>query len=155
LVGRYDGTMAWSITTKVPLRTARGKIIGLAGITRDLGKTSSSVLPYQQLDAVTRYIEENYDGEISLKVLAKIAKLSVRSLQRKFQSVFRITPIQYVARLRIIKASKLLATTDTPIATIAAATGFSDQSHLTRKFVLAVGETPSAYRKRHYHTNDD
>jgi len=78
LVGRYDGTAAWSITTKTPLRTAKGQIIGLAGITRDMGKTSLTVLPYQRLDAVTRYIEENYDGKISLEVLAEIAKLSVR-----------------------------------------------------------------------------
>jgi len=155
LVGHYDGTASWSITTKTPLCSNKGQIIGLAGITRDLQKTSSSVLPFQRLDAVTRHIEENYECDISLETLAKVAKLSIRSLQRKFRAVFRITPSQYVARLRIIKASKLLATTDMPIVMIAASTGFSDQSHLTRKFVSAVGETPSAFRKRHYQTNDE
>ena len=155
LVGRYDGTASWSITSKTPLRSAKGQIIGLAGITRDLAKTSSSVLPYQRLNAVTRYIEQNYEGEISLEVLAEVAELSVRSLQRKFQAVFRITPSQYVARLRIIKASKLLATTDTSIAMIAAATGFSDQSHLARRFTSAVGETPSDFRKRHHQANEN
>ncbi len=150
LVGRYDGSASWSITTKTPLCTSKGQIIGLAGITRDLEKTSSSVLPYQRLDAVTRYIEENYHSEVTLETLAKLAKLSIRSLQRKFRSVFRITPSEYLLRVRIIKASKMLATTSTPIASIAAATGFSDQSHLTRRFVSAVGETPRSFRKRHH-----
>lgn len=152
LVGRYDGTATWSATTKTPLRTAQGRIIGLAGITRDMGKTSSTVLPYQQLDEVTRYIEEHYGERISLDELANIAELSVRSLQRRFHSVFRFTPSQYIMRIRIIKASKLLATTNTPIAAIATTTGFSDQSHLTRTFVDSVGETPSNFRKKYHRT---
>jgi len=149
LVGRYDGTAAWSSTTKTPIRSRNGKIIGLAGITRDLGKMSSAVLPYQELSEVTRYIEANYSEVISVVTLARLVHVSPRSLQRKFLSVFRMSPLQYVRRVRIHKASRLLVASDKSINAIAACTGFSDQSHLTREFARCLGTTPKAYRKRY------
>ena len=38
--------------------------------------------------------------------------------------------------------------TDRPLAEIAAATGFTDQSHFTRRFRQTTGLTPDAYRRR-------
>jgi AraC family transcriptional regulator len=40
----------------------------------------------------------------------------------------------------------MLLRTDQPIAAIAAACGFSSQSHLTRVFQRHVGKTPAVYR---------
>jgi AraC family transcriptional regulator len=48
---------------------------------------------------------------------------------------------------RIEKAKELLISTNTPIAELAMATGFSDQSHLTMAFRRAVGQSPARYRK--------
>ncbi|NOY42635.1 MAG: AraC family transcriptional regulator [Planctomycetes bacterium] len=155
LVGRYDGTAIWSSTTKTPIRSRHGNVIGLAGISREIGKMSSMVLPYQELASVTRHIEANYSQAITVVEMAKIAAISPRSLQRKFHVAFRMSPLQYLRRVRISEASRLLATTGTPISTIAADTGFADQSHLTRAFVDAVGKTPGAFRKRYHHTAGD
>lgn len=155
LVGRYDGTTAWSRTTKTPVRSRNGRIIGLAGMTRDLGKMSATVLPYQELSAATRYIDLHHGEVISVAVLARIAHVSPRALQRKFQKVFRMSPLQYVRRVRISKASRLLASSQKSIKAIAACTGFSDQSHLTREFVRCVGATPRAYRMRYLAENQE
>ena len=146
LVGHYDGTASWSITTKVPLESKEQQIIGLAGITRDVGKTSSTISQFQELQSVTQYIEENYASDISVEKLATVAGLSPRSLQRKFQAAFRISPTQYVRRVRINKASDLLVNSDQTISAIAACTGFADQSHLSREFVRSVGSTPKQFR---------
>jgi PAS domain S-box-containing protein len=154
LVGHYDGTAAWFQTTKIPLRDER-TIIGLAGITRDLGKTSATVFPFQEMRVITQHIEEHFADEITVEMLARIAGLSARSLQRKFRAVFRLSPLQYVRRVRINKASNLLVTTSMGISAVAASTGFADQSHLTREFVRCVGTTPKAFRARYYHAEDD
>jgi transcriptional regulator GlxA family with amidase domain len=41
-----------------------------------------------------------------------------------------------------------LADGDVPLADVAAACGFADQSHLTRVFSAHTGTTPARYRKR-------
>lgn len=49
--------------------------------------------------------------------------------------------------LRLSKAAELLRQTDLPIRQIAADLGYSDQSHFTRHFRVAYGQTPKAYRE--------
>jgi transcriptional regulator GlxA family with amidase domain len=48
---------------------------------------------------------------------------------------------------RIRKARRLLEA-GTPVADIAAGTGFADQSHLHRHFQRSIGLTPGEYRRR-------
>ena len=38
LVGRFDHTARWCVTSKVPLRDVKGKIVGTAGVTRPLAQ---------------------------------------------------------------------------------------------------------------------
>jgi transcriptional regulator GlxA family with amidase domain len=45
------------------------------------------------------------------------------------------------------EAQRLLATTRLSLGEIAAATGFYDQSHFTKRFRKVTGITPSAYRR--------
>jgi AraC family transcriptional regulator len=54
---------------------------------------------------------------------------------------------EYVRRLRVEEACRRLAETAEPLAEVALAAGFSDQSHLTRLFRRHLGLTPAAYRK--------
>ena len=51
-------------------------------------------------------------------------------------------------RTRIDEAVRRLDDTDQPIAAIASACGFYDQSSFTRQFQRVVGMTPGAYRAR-------
>jgi transcriptional regulator GlxA family with amidase domain len=56
---------------------------------------------------------------------------------------------QYVLRVRLDEATRLLGTTDLPIAEIATRCGFYDQAALTRRFSRAVGMSPRRYRDLH------
>jgi transcriptional regulator GlxA family with amidase domain len=55
--------------------------------------------------------------------------------------------MEYVLSLRVQEAQRLLATTRMSLGGIAAATGFYDQSHFTKRFRKVTGVTPSEYRK--------
>ena len=57
------------------------------------------------------------------------------------------SPGDYVRRIRIERAARLLRSTSIPLAQVAQAAGFVDQSHMTRVFARQFGFTPGAWRR--------
>ncbi|AZO08959.1 MULTISPECIES: AraC family transcriptional regulator [unclassified Mesorhizobium] len=77
--------------------------------------------------------------------LAVAAGVTRFQVIRDFRRAVGMTPGQYL-RDRRIRAASVLIKTDMPLAEIAAATGFADQSHLTRVFKAIKGLSPGAWR---------
>ena len=73
-------------------------------------------------------------------------------LIRRVRQIFRLTTGQMLLKLRIDAAAEQLRDNDRPVAQIALACGYSDQSAFTRQFRRTIGLTPleyrSAYRSR-------
>lgn len=67
-------------------------------------------------------------------------------LVRAFSTAYGIAPHQYLMSRRVDRARRLLLEGRSP-AEVAAATGFYDQSHLTRHFRRLVGVPPGRYRR--------
>jgi len=103
-------------------------------------------LPPRARQRVREYIDAHLENNVSLEVLAGIAGLSVSRFARAFKQSEGVTPHEYLMRCRVRRAQELLAATDMPLSEIACTSGFSDQSHLTRRFREQVGLTPSSYR---------
>ena len=55
--------------------------------------------------------------------------------------------MDYVLSLRVQEAQRLLSTTQLSLGAIAAATGFYDQSHFTKRFRKVTALTPLQYRR--------
>ena len=70
-------------------------------------------------------------------------------LARAFRQHYGCGPAAYARQLRLERAAALVRTTARPLADIAAACGFVDQSHLTRAFATTFATSPAAYRRRH------
>src|ERR1700691_2367557 len=68
------------------------------------------------------------------------------STARSFRSSVGLAPHAYVMRRRILRAQELLASTELPLADIAIATGFADQSHFCRRFRDMTGVPPRTFR---------
>jgi PAS domain S-box-containing protein len=149
LVGNADGQLRWFISSKTPLRGGDQQIIGIAGVMRDFQRTESLVKPYQELEHVLSYVLEHFATRLRIEDLAAIVHLSVSQFDRKFKRLFRMTPQQYLLRVRINAASQALLHTDRSLANIADETGFYDQSSFTKHFVKHTGLTPRQFRK-HY-----
>jgi AraC-like DNA-binding protein len=135
----------WCLTSKLPLRNARGEVLGVAGISRDLQAPEGRHPAYRRLAAVTQYMQDNYSQPLRLDQLAGIANMSVAQLGRYFHRVFHLTPRQMLLKARLDAASAMLAG-DASITTIAAQCGYNDHSAFTRQFKATVGVTPSQYR---------
>lgn len=92
-------------------------------------------------------IERDFAQPLRLEDLAREAKLSPNHLLRLFSQAYGVTPIQLLTRVRLDHARDLLVTTSLPIAEIAEASGFPDQSYFSRVFRSVVGGTPREYRR--------
>ena len=81
----------------------------------------------------------------SLAELAALSGVSRFQLLRAFSREVGTTPYAYLVQRRVRLARQLLKAGQQPAA-VAAASGFADQSHLTRAFVRQFGITPARYR---------
>src|SRR5579859_1957503 len=55
----------WCLTTKLPMRNARGQIVGIAGISRDLRAPGDSEAIPQRLASTLEYLESHYHDAVS------------------------------------------------------------------------------------------
>lgn len=134
----------WCLTLKRPL-FRDGAICGLMGVSRDLGRPNSRHSAFAQLDRVVAYMQEHFESNLRAPQLAELAGMSLAQLERHFRHVFQLTPQQYLIKLRIEMAMRLLREPGS-IAGIGQRCGFSDQSAFARQFKATVGMTPSEYR---------
>ena len=93
------------------------------------------------------YIRTHLDRNITVADVADCVDMSPAHFSRLFKATVGKTPYQYILHERVQKAQDLLATTDFSIAEIALRVGFSNQSHLTRRFRKVTHTTPAAYRR--------
>ncbi|MCF7816324.1 MAG: AraC family transcriptional regulator [Kiritimatiellales bacterium] len=141
-----DGTVNWFITSKIPLHRKDGSVAGIAGIARDVKKAKVIFEPYDRFVAVFDHIVEHYGERITIAELAKKATMSTSQFNRHFKHLFGLSPTQHIIQYRIQKACRELTYTAKTIAEIATATGFYDQSAMTRFFARHLKTTPKAYR---------
>ena len=148
LVPTIRGTPEWFLSSKSPLLGMNGEIIGLLGLMSPIGTPEDQREHFGDLQKVIEYVDANFVDEITAEGLAKMAGLSIPQFNRRFRQLLRISPMEYVLSLKIQEAQRLLTTTRNSVGDIAAATGFYDQSHFTKRFRKVTGITPLTYRKQ-------
>lgn len=94
--------------------------------------------------AASRYIRENHQREISMAALARGIALSAWRFSRIFRQQIGVSPKRYLSEIRVRRAQALIRS-GLPLAEIATAVGFYDQSHLNRHFKRVTGMTPGRY----------
>jgi AraC-like DNA-binding protein len=148
MVPDHEGRMQWYLSTKIPLRGKQGEIIGLCGLLRDLRSSSGEVQSYGRLAPVIEHINAHYRDSVITETLAALVGLSVSQFNRKFREFTGLSPAAYILTVRINAAKAQLLHTERTVADIAEYLGFYDQSHFTRLFSKAVGQSPSQFRRR-------
>jgi PAS domain S-box-containing protein len=124
----------WCLTTKLPMRSAQGTIVGIAGISRDLRAPGDSEAIPESLASTLEYLETHYADSVTPGSLARLAGLSPVRFARLIKRIFRLTPNQLITQTRLAAAAALLIETDRSVADIACSCGFYDHSALTRHF---------------------
>ncbi|MDX6373672.1 MAG: hypothetical protein QOD98_2660 [Nocardioidaceae bacterium] len=95
---------------------------------------------------LARLVRDRLDDDgPSLERLARELGTHPSHLVRVFRREYGLPPHRYLVGRRLDRARPLLLA-GMPIADVAVATGFHDQSHLTRHFRALLGTTPGAFR---------
>jgi len=92
-------------------------------------------------------MHRNLEVPLTIDEVARRLAMSRRSLERRFEKVLRRTPSDCYVAMRLEQAHMMLRNTAQTVATIAAATGFCDTSHLARALKRHRGSTPTALRR--------
>jgi PAS domain S-box-containing protein len=136
----------WCLTTKLPIFDQGGAVIGVAGISRDLGVANQSEAIPGGLAKAVEYLEAHYQEPLSPRTLADIARIHPVRFARLIKRIYRLTPKQLILQTRLNAAAVRLADTRDSVADVACAAGFYDHSALTRAFKAVTRLTPTQYR---------
>lgn len=101
-----------------------------------------------KISDVFDHIKDNFNHDISLIEIAKIAHLTPTSFCRMFKTKTKKSFVEYLNEIRVSNACKLLLETEMGISEIAYACGYKTASNFNQLFKKLTGTTPKEYRKK-------
>lgn len=101
-------------------------------------------LAVRQTGLARDYLEEHALRLVKSDELEAISGLDRYALSRNFRALYATSPHRFLLMRRLQRARDMIKAGE-PLAEIAAATGFTDQSHLNRQFKKAFGVTPGRW----------
>ena len=103
-----------------------------------------------RINKVYQYVKDNYESEITLDEISKIAIMTVPSFCRYFKKYTKQTFTQFVNEFRIRQAIRLIASGNKSISEISFDVGFNNFSHFNKQFKKVTGKSPSKYKSSMY-----
>lgn len=103
-----------------------------------------------RIQAAIDFMAVNIHRRIVLAELANACNLSSSHFIHLFKAETGFSPIAYLLRMRMDRASQLLATTFLSVKQVIAEVGFNSKSDFYRHFRKRFGVTPTEYRKQKF-----
>jgi transcriptional regulator GlxA family with amidase domain len=101
----------------------------------------------ESMGPLLHWMERNLTQNPSLSIIACHARMSTRTLSRRFREQVGMTPAQWMSKAKVRRAQHLLETTHFSIERTATEAGFGSASVLREHFGSVVGISPAAYRR--------
>ncbi|WP_226389933.1 helix-turn-helix domain-containing protein [Penaeicola halotolerans] len=110
--------------------------------------TNSTYFKDPRLIAMFNHIKQNIGGDLSNKVLAKVANVSEDYVGQYFKMLTGINPQDYIEYQRMEAAINLLRTTKDSIRDIGRKVGYKDTAYFCRRFKMMYGIPAGKMRRR-------
>jgi transcriptional regulator GlxA family with amidase domain len=94
------------------------------------------------------WIEHHHGRPVALDDMVEVAGMSVRNLNRRFVAATGFAPRQYLRRVRIEAAKRLLEAPNASLDRIAEQVGYRDTRAFIRAFGVVAGLSPGQYRQK-------
>ena len=117
-------------------------------LARLAAERTTRAVDHEPIARVQTYLREHLEVAIRVPELAKMAGFSTSHFSARFQAATGYTVTEYVKRLRMARARQLLITTGAPVASIAAAVGYTDPFYFSRQFSAVNHVSPRGFRAR-------
>ncbi|WP_435171276.1 response regulator transcription factor [Paenibacillus glycanilyticus] len=98
------------------------------------------------IEAVSDYIYEHLDDELSREQIALHVHLNAAYLSRLFKKEKGISLSDFIVKVRMEKAKQLLQEPEIKISNAASSVGYTHFSHFAKMFKKVIGQTPQEYR---------
>lgn len=102
---------------------------------------------YSRIVQVLSRLHAHYAEEVSVEALARQANMSPSTFHQHFKAVAQASPLQYLKRLRLIKAQQLLVQDESNVNQAAEAVGYRSVSQFSRDYKRYFGVSPLQHRK--------
>lgn len=109
-------------------------------------------LKQQTRSDIPKIVEENILNPISVSDLAYLSGRSLSSFKRDFQTIYNMSPHQWIRERRLDRAKELLMNTPMSVTDICFMTGFENVAHFSRAFKERYGCSPISYKQQHSFT---
>lgn len=109
--------------------------------------TSSTHPMHQRMTEIATYLNDHFQGKITLQDIADLFYISPSYLSRTFKKITGFHFKEYLLIIRLREAKRLLRESRDAISQIAEKTGFEHAAHFTIVFKKGTGITPANYRK--------
>ena len=96
---------------------------------------------------IYRYLTDNMERRITLKMLSEKFHISGTSIKCAFKAAYGESVYAYIKKQKMLSAAKDLKNTDKSVLEIAGSYGYDNGSKLAKAFRECVGMSPLAYRK--------
>lgn len=98
------------------------------------------------IDSIVKYINENYNKNLSLETVAKNTYITPSYVSLLFKQVLGINFVDYLHKIRLNKACELLRDPKLKSYEIAYMVGYNDDKYFSQIFKKHLGLTPTQYR---------
>lgn len=99
-----------------------------------------------RLDAVLKYISDNYANYITLNDVADVACMTTNSFCRFFKKMTNKSFTQFLNEVRIRNASRLLIQDNLSVSEVCYMVGYNSVTNFNKQFKQIMGSTPKDYR---------
>ena len=123
------------------------RLLEAALLMLDKDKTEETAPPTADMPRALTYIHEHFKENPSLSEIAAIIPLNERYFCTRFREYTGVTYKEYLKKLKLRYARRLLLVTELSVTEISEASGYFTQSHFNREFKSYYGVTPIAMRK--------
>ncbi|WP_104202434.1 AraC family transcriptional regulator [Billgrantia saliphila] len=102
---------------------------------------------YSRIVRVLSRLHADFAEEISVESMARQASMSPSTFHQHFRQIAQASPLQYVKRLRLIKAQQLLSQEACNVNQVAIRVGYRSVSQFSRDYKRYFGISPLRHRR--------